>query len=106
MFNNTGLLLIIIRPAVTPDPQVIGPLILSCLVGVCMSHAAYMLRDAVSATLFTIVGILCKVTMGTNSGWCGQIVAGRLYKGRHLAPKPEADPDSLLLSLSLAASEV
>ena len=26
-----------------------------------MSHAAYMLRDAVSATLFTIVGILCKV---------------------------------------------
>ena len=30
-----------------------------------MSHAAYMLRDAVSATLFTIVGILCKV------GWQG-----------------------------------
>lgn len=41
--------------------QVLGPLILSCLVGVCMSHAAYMLRDAVSATFFTIVGILCKV---------------------------------------------
>ena len=44
-----------------PSVQVIAPLILSCLVGVCMSHAAYMLRDAVSATLFTIVGILCKV---------------------------------------------
>ena len=49
-------------PAPPPPPvQVIAPLILSCLVGVCMSHAAYMLRDAVSATLFTIVGILCKV---------------------------------------------
>lgn len=41
--------------------QVILPLLLSCLVGVCMSHAAYMLREAVSATLFTIVGILCKI---------------------------------------------
>jgi solute carrier family 35 protein len=42
--------------------QVLGPLILSCLVGVCMSHASYLLRDAVSATMFTIVGIVCKVT--------------------------------------------
>lgn len=42
-------------------PSVFLPLILSCLVGVCMSHAAYMLREAVSATFFTIVGILCKV---------------------------------------------
>lgn len=40
---------------------VVGPLLLSCVVGVCMSHAAYMLRDAVSATLFTIVGIICKI---------------------------------------------
>lgn len=37
------------------------PLVLSCLMGVCMSHAAYLLRDAVSATMFTIVGILCKI---------------------------------------------
>ena len=49
------------RTGPPPPVQVIAPLILSCLVGVCMSHAAYMLRDAVSATLFTIVGILCKV---------------------------------------------
>ena len=26
-----------------------------------MSHASYLLREAASATLFTIVGILCKV---------------------------------------------
>jgi len=43
------------------DSQVLVPLILSCTVGVCMSHSAYLLRDAVSATLFTIVGILCKI---------------------------------------------
>lgn len=42
-------------------PLVIFPLLFSCVVGLCMSHAAYLLRDAVSATAFTIVGILCKV---------------------------------------------
>ncbi|KAG2482765.1 hypothetical protein HYH03_018305 [Edaphochlamys debaryana] len=40
---------------------VIAPLLLSCAVGVCMSHASYLLREAVSAKLLTIVGILCKV---------------------------------------------
>eukprot|EP00798_Chlamydomonas_sp_ICE-L_P030078 gene30078-35043_t len=29
--------------------------------GICMSHAGYLLRATVSATFFTIVGILCKV---------------------------------------------
>ncbi|KXZ48130.1 hypothetical protein GPECTOR_30g226 [Gonium pectorale] len=42
-------------------PGLLGPVILSCLMGVCMSHSAYLLRDTVSATLFTIVGILCKI---------------------------------------------
>ncbi len=42
-------------------PSVLLPVILSCLVGICMSHSAYLLRDTVSATLFTIVGILCKI---------------------------------------------
>eukprot|EP00198_Chlamydomonas_reinhardtii_P010179 XP_001699516.1 solute carrier protein [Chlamydomonas reinhardtii] len=42
-------------------PDVVGPLVLSCVVGLCMSHSAYLLRDTVSATLFTIVGILCKI---------------------------------------------
>eukprot|EP00198_Chlamydomonas_reinhardtii_P002048 XP_001691384.1 sugar nucleotide transporter [Chlamydomonas reinhardtii] len=36
-------------------------LALSCLMGVGMSHASYLLREAVSATFFTIIGILCKV---------------------------------------------
>ena len=41
--------------------QAFLPLVLSCLVGVGMSHASYLLRDACSATLFTVVGIICKV---------------------------------------------
>ncbi|EFJ44859.1 hypothetical protein VOLCADRAFT_64353, partial [Volvox carteri f. nagariensis] len=39
----------------------ISTLALSCVLGVAMSHASYLLREAVSATLFTIVGIICKV---------------------------------------------
>ncbi|KAG2498722.1 hypothetical protein HYH03_003462 [Edaphochlamys debaryana] len=41
--------------------SVVTPLVLSCVVGVCMSHSSYLLRETVSATLFTIVGILCKI---------------------------------------------
>jgi GDP-mannose transporter len=37
------------------------PLLLSCIIGVGMSHASYLLREACSATLFTVVGIICKV---------------------------------------------
>ncbi|GFR45180.1 hypothetical protein Agub_g6568 [Astrephomene gubernaculifera] len=47
--------------AIDWTPAVLMPLVLSCLMGVCMSHSAYLLRDTVSATLFTIVGILCKI---------------------------------------------
>jgi solute carrier family 35 protein len=36
-------------------------LAVSCLVGLCMSHAAYMLRRVVSATAMALVGIVCKV---------------------------------------------
>jgi len=36
-------------------------MMLACTVGVCMSHASYLLREATSATLFTVVGILCKI---------------------------------------------
>ncbi|GLI71370.1 hypothetical protein VaNZ11_016560 [Volvox africanus] len=39
----------------------VATLTLSCFLGVAMSHASYLLREAVSATLFTIVGIICKV---------------------------------------------
>ncbi|GLC45730.1 hypothetical protein PLESTF_000598600 [Pleodorina starrii] len=41
-------------------PAGAGALALSCVLGVAMSHASYLLREAVSATLFTIVGIICK----------------------------------------------
>jgi len=47
--------------AITWTPQVLAPLLLSCAVGVAMSHSSYYLRDTVSATFFTIVGILCKI---------------------------------------------
>ncbi|KXZ45377.1 hypothetical protein GPECTOR_55g283 [Gonium pectorale] len=43
------------------DGPTVSMLALSCAMGVGMSHASYLLREAVSATLFTIVGILCKV---------------------------------------------
>lgn len=33
----------------------------SCVLGLAMSHSAFLLRDAVSATSFTVVGILCKI---------------------------------------------
>ncbi|GIL83513.1 hypothetical protein Vretifemale_12011 [Volvox reticuliferus] len=39
----------------------VATLTLSCFLGLAMSHASYLLREAVSATLFTIVGIICKV---------------------------------------------
>ena len=52
------------------DSQMVLPLLLSCVVGVCMSHSAYLLRDAVSATLFTIVGILCKILTVIVSDGC------------------------------------
>ena len=42
-------------------PHQVAVLALSCLMGLGMSHASYLLREAVSATFFTIIGILCKV---------------------------------------------
>jgi solute carrier family 35 protein len=49
------------------DENTLLPLVLSCLCGVGMSHASYLLREKASATLFTIVGILCKIlTVGIN----------------------------------------
>lgn len=33
----------------------------SCLIGIGVSHSAYVMRSACSATLSAIVGILCKV---------------------------------------------
>jgi len=36
-------------------------LLTSCLIGIGVSHSAYVMRSACSATLSTVVGILCKV---------------------------------------------
>lgn len=46
---------------VTWDTPTLFSLGLSCVVGLGMSHASFLLRDAVSATAFTIVGIVCKL---------------------------------------------
>jgi len=47
--------------------QAILALILSCSVGLGMSHSSYCLRENVSATLFTVVGIVCKlITVAIN----------------------------------------
>jgi solute carrier family 35 len=41
--------------------KVWGPLVLSCVVGLGMSHASFVLRSTLSATSATVVGICCKV---------------------------------------------
>lgn len=53
----------------------LGPLVLSCVVGVAMSHASYLLRETVSATYFTIVGILCKVRCTAAGPPCARVHA-------------------------------
>lgn len=37
------------------------PLAISCVLAVGMSHSSYVLRDKVSATFFTVIGIICKL---------------------------------------------
>ena len=69
-------------------------LLMSCVWGIGMSHATYVLRDAVSATSFTVVGIMCKVfsvivnliiweNHATPSGLiclCVCLIAGSMYQ--------------------------
>lgn len=38
-----------------------GPVLLSCVVGVAMSHASYLLRSHAAATTAAVVGIVCKL---------------------------------------------
>jgi GDP-mannose transporter len=40
---------------------VAGPVLLSCVVGVAMSHASYLLRSHAAATTAAVVGIVCKL---------------------------------------------
>jgi len=81
--------------------QAILALILSCSVGLGMSHSSYCLRENVSATLFTVVGIVCKlITVAINFAIWGKhtsawgagflficICAGTLYQQ---APKRQS----------------
>jgi solute carrier family 35 protein len=41
--------------------KVAGPVLLSCVMGVAMSHASYLLRSHASATTAAVVGIVCKL---------------------------------------------
>lgn len=38
-----------------------GPVLLSCVIGVAMSHASYLLRSHAAATTAAVVGIVCKL---------------------------------------------
>jgi solute carrier family 35 len=42
-------------------PGQVTVLLLSCAVGVCMSHAGYLMRSNVSATAGVVVGVVCKI---------------------------------------------
>ena len=49
-----------------------GPTLLSCVVGVAMSHASYLLRSHAAATTAAVVGIVCKLLSVTINLviWC------------------------------------
>jgi len=51
----------VLRKAVWSWPQ-IGALVVSCILGTSMSYFAFLCRAAVSATSFTVIGNVCKIT--------------------------------------------
>lgn len=50
---------------------------LSCAVGVCMSHAGYLMRSNVSATAGVVVGVVCKI---------GSVLLNLLIWDQHASP--------------------
>eukprot|EP00878_Enallax_costatus_P016396 GHUV01017198.1.p1 GENE.GHUV01017198.1~~GHUV01017198.1.p1 ORF type:complete len:189 (+),score=14.69 GHUV01017198.1:547-1113(+) len=50
---------------------------LSCAVGVCMSHAGYLMRSNVSATAGVVVGVVCKI---------GSVLINLLIWDQHASP--------------------
>lgn len=54
--------------------EALASLILSCLVGIGMSFTSFWLRDMVSATSFTVIGIMCKI---------GSVLLNFLYWDKH-----------------------
>lgn len=67
-----GSVLLLVLPLLTKEhavlsivawrrPSISMPVAVSCMIGLCVTHAVYVLRCAASATLSAVVGILCKV---------------------------------------------
>lgn len=58
-----------------------APLVLSCVVGVAMSHASYLLRSHAAATTAAVVGIVCKLLSVTINVMIWDKHAGPLQLG-------------------------
>merc|ERR1719460_1741878 len=43
------------------EPSIVVAILVSCVVGVAISYAGFNLRKIVSATSFTVVGVVCKL---------------------------------------------
>jgi len=92
--------------------------LLSCAAGISMSFSSFQLRSILSATSFTVVGILCKIgTVVVNCliwdkhatpmglvalGIC--LFAGSVYQQAPLRKKPE-EPDAIGVEPSNAATD-
>lgn len=79
--------LLLIFPACTSEHELLssitfsyGQIILlamSCAVGVCMSHAGYLMRSNVSATAGVVVGVVCKL---------GSVLLNLMIWDQHASP--------------------
>jgi GDP-mannose transporter len=72
-------------------PQVVL-LLVSCVVGVCMSHAGYLMRSNVSATAGVVVGVVCKI---------GSVLMNLMIWDQHASPI-----QLVFLSLGLAGGSL
>jgi GDP-mannose transporter len=61
----------------TFTPPQIVLLFMSCAIGVCMSHAGYLMRSNVSATAGVVVGVVCKI---------GSVLINLLIWDQHASP--------------------
>jgi GDP-mannose transporter len=66
----------LLKSYVFTTPQVIL-LVMSCAVGVGMSHAGYLMRSNVSATAGVVVGVVCKI---------GSVLINLLIWDQHASP--------------------
>lgn len=83
----SGLALLVVFPLCRTEHQLLQQthfthaqlflLCLSCAVGVCMSHAGYLMRSNVSATAGVVVGVVCKL---------GSVVLNLLIWDQHASP--------------------